>query len=215
MIGLVLAGGASRRMGVDKLWLPVDNSGKPMVVHVVETVLQVAAPTYVVHAPEAQGRFSTSLKSSVATSVRLLADETAHQGPLAALAHALGHISMVPEDAFVIAPGDIPGLCKRVLASALTTLLANDDLDAALITRDNRLQPLLGAYRGTMIRPLLTAVEQGESRLLRVLNEMSVRRIGRVCDDKWLPAWSQPVHTPLEYEAWRKEAGLDAPGDTC
>ena len=93
-VALVLAGGASRRMGQDKLQLPwCRSSDKPIARRVVEVAETVADEVWVIAAQEA-GSWVADLASPAQAAaasgrrVRVVRDAVAYQGPLQALGRA-------------------------------------------------------------------------------------------------------------------------------
>src|SRR5947209_2608700 len=72
--GIILAGGASRRMGRDKAWIELD--GKPLIVHVMDALLHVCDEILIV---------TNDFERFKHLPVRLVRDEFANTGSLGGL----------------------------------------------------------------------------------------------------------------------------------
>ena len=108
---VVLAGGAARRFGRDKLAESLD--GIPLLERAIAAVRPLAATVVVVLAPDDDRR--------LAADVRVVHDAVAHEGPLVGLGTGLA--SMPPDiSRVVVVGGDMPTLAGSVLARLLDTL---------------------------------------------------------------------------------------------
>jgi molybdopterin-guanine dinucleotide biosynthesis protein A len=106
--GVVLAGGASRRFGRDKL--SADLGGRPLLHHAIERLLEVCDDVVVVLPPDGDE------PGVPAGSVVFTRDETAYEGPLAGIAAGL---AVVGSERAVVAGGDMPGLEPDVVRELL------------------------------------------------------------------------------------------------
>ncbi len=202
-IGVVLAGGASRRMGVDKLSLPATPEGKTTILeHVVMCTACVTDAIYVAHAPEPSFSQAQLTSSADSKNLNFIHDEEWYHGPLGVLGRL--SLSLPKADYVVIAAGDLPGLHQEVLAACLDRLKASDDADAALVEREHVLQPLLGCYRHSALSTFFDAWQQGEKRLMRVMESFKIDCV--VAEQAvWPTWWTRPVHTPEDYAVWKSE----------
>ena len=144
LLGVVLAGGAGRRLGGDKAAVLL--GGRPLAAWVAaalgavsDEVVIVAKPASVV--PELPG-----------VAVWREPPEPVH--PLAGVAWALSHAG--GRDVFV-APVDLP-FCASVVG-ALAARAAGPAADAPVVVAEG--QPLLGIYRASFVAVLRAAVEAG------------------------------------------------------
>jgi molybdopterin-guanine dinucleotide biosynthesis protein A len=157
----ILAGGRARRMGgADKALVEVGGR------RIVERQRDVLAPRFaevllVVGA-------STRDRSLELDGVRLVADEQPGEGPLAALATALGATAA---DALVVVGCDLPFLDGRLLERVRDHAPAAE----AVVPRvGGRAQPLHARYaRGVRAKALLR-LGRGERRLLALLDDLEV-----------------------------------------
>jgi molybdopterin-guanine dinucleotide biosynthesis protein A len=152
-VAIVLAGGAGRRFGSDKLSAPV--AGRPMLDHVVETARGIADEVLVVLAPDDERRLPDD--------VRLVRDARPHEGPLAGLAAGLASVPDRGAVAIVLA-GDMPAARPAVLCLLIGAV--EDGAAAAVLHDGITARPLPSAYA---VAPAREAVERllatGERRL--------------------------------------------------
>jgi molybdopterin-guanine dinucleotide biosynthesis protein A len=106
--GVVLAGGASRRFGGDKL--TANLGGRPLLHHAIERLLEVCDEVVVVLPPAGDE------PAVPAGPVVFTRDEAEHEGPLAGLAAGL---AVVRTERAVVAGGDMPGLEPDVVRELL------------------------------------------------------------------------------------------------
>jgi molybdopterin-guanine dinucleotide biosynthesis protein A len=189
--GVLLAGGASRRFPPNKLlhtyeggplfWRPL----RALATAVGEIVLVLAAG-----APEPQ-------LPLLGTSVRVVRDPAADQGPLVALASALAGVTtewalLVGGDMPDIKPALLRGMVERARASAA---------DAVALADKDEAWPMPALFRVSVARPAAARlVDGGERRLRSIVSELNTERL----DEQW---WSQ--HDPAG--SWRRD--IDRPAD--
>jgi molybdopterin-guanine dinucleotide biosynthesis protein A len=163
--GVVLAGGRSHRMGVDKATL--DWRGVPLVVRVASLVRgSVDGPVVVVAAP---GRALPALPAGI----ELAVDAIEGQGPLEGLLAGLGHLEGRAELALVT--GVDAALLVPVLAGDLAAALGDEDVCAGVI--DGWLQPLPGVYRVALAERVRTLRADGHHALRHLLEVSAVSRV--------------------------------------
>jgi molybdopterin-guanine dinucleotide biosynthesis protein A len=152
-VAIVLAGGAGRRFGSDKLSAPV--AGRPMLDHVVETARRIADEVLVVLAPDDE--------RGLPDDVRVVRDARPHEGPLAGLAAGLGSVPGSAALAIVLA-GDMPAARPTVLRLLIEAV--EDGAAAAVLHDGKTFRPVPAAYA---VAPAREAVERllatGERRL--------------------------------------------------
>lgn len=164
---LVLAGGASRRMGVDKRGLLVD--GVPLLQRAIGAVAAVADEVVVVESPR-----SPVPRGLLPVDVRLVCDRRVGAGPLAGLEAGL----LASRGAVVVAvAGDAPWLEPSLLRFLAERLEGSPDVEAAVVVGPRGCQPLLAAYRrrvGPTVERLLDDGERRMSALLEALPWLAV-----------------------------------------
>lgn len=180
--GVVLAGGASRRMGRDKALLVVD--GERLVDRAVRVLQQVAADVVV-----ASGR-----RTIRGLAVPQVPDQPRDGGPLAGLAAGLLHAE---HDLAHVLAVDLPGADPALLQA----LAATWDGEAALIpSAGGRAQPLHAVWSTTTAVALSVLLADGVRSVLRAAEVLGAR----VLDDAetWAlvghDRWAHNVNTPAD-----------------
>jgi molybdopterin-guanine dinucleotide biosynthesis protein A len=204
LTALILAGGQSRRMGRDKLSLPRrPGSSETVLEHVVNVALATADRAVVVVPPDgASTRIPGAENRFLGAGV--LADPVPHRGPLYALACAWENPALTDCDAVLVLAGDLPGLAADVVNALVGAVQAKPDADGAVVVRQGQDQPLIAIYRLRVGQAFQEAVQQGETRLLKVTGKL---RLARVDADQmgWPQWWTRPIHTPIDYQEWLLE----------
>jgi|GEM_PF-4346890 len=256
---LVMAGGSSRRMGRDKLALPLTgNSTTTILGHVLETAASVANRVFVLAPPtpawtsksvdeaaskqaarvaesvevggsDAAGRSAGSLEAAInggPAAVSVIRDSHWHQGPLQALAHSWPLVSMgeegtsypgakpsrIPPQGILVVAGDYPGLQAEVLQRCVDAYgkhcvrhafaaAEGAGADGVVVARQDTVQPLLGCYRPEVGEVFRRAVCAGEERLMQAVATLRLQTLDAETQG-WPLWWTQPVHTPQDYQAW-------------
>jgi molybdopterin-guanine dinucleotide biosynthesis protein A len=191
--GIVLAGGASSRMGTDKR--TVDVEGEPLLRRAVGAVATVCDEVLV----------ATSQERPVdeAFGARVVADARAGGcGPLAGL--EVGLLASRRPAVLVLA-GDHPAGAPAVLRELLLRLEANPEVDAVVLGTDHGPQPLVGAYRRTAHREVTTLLDRGERRARALLDVLRVEVLEEASWRALDPAGGTAVDldTPEELAAFR------------
>lgn len=200
---VILAGGASRRMGVDKLALPrCRTEDGTILAHVVQTAGAVAQDVHVAAAPSHTGQTEAlkSLPIELGTRIQVHADLAPQRGPLAALQQVWAQVQE-SEAVFVVA-GDLPGVAPQVLQTCRDRLrVLGESWDGVLVRREGKVQPLLGCYRFRCKGAFVQTYREGHARLLPALQRLRLAEIDSVLQG-WPQWWTRPVHTKEEYQTW-------------
>lgn len=147
--GIILAGGASRRMGRNKLDLTV---GDEKLIHRVQDVLRgVCEEVLVVGAPVSKQRTPLEHARSVADL------RPGRLGPLAGLEAGL---AAARNDRVFVAAGDMPFLPGE-LVEFLLEILGERDVRVAVPRYGGRLHPLCAAYRRDVLTDLSFVLNLG------------------------------------------------------
>jgi molybdopterin-guanine dinucleotide biosynthesis protein A len=143
---IVLCGGMSRRMGRDKGSMKIH--GKPMIIHVIETITPLADEIVLVLRDENQvesyKNFFKKFKSSENTDIKVLTDILKDQGPLAGILTGLINIS---SDKAMVIPCDSPFVSEQFINRIYET---SEKLDYdAFVPKwsEGRLEPLHSIYK--------------------------------------------------------------------
>ena len=163
---IVLAGGASRRFGGDKLLADLD--GRPLLHHALDALAAIANPIVVVLAPDAP---EPPIPDALAAAVASRAIRPRHQGPLAGVAAglpALADLDRGHDAPSIVVGGDMPHLVPGVLALLAAALDAEPATGAATLEADPPcVLPL--ALRPSIARPAVDALLGRDRRALLAL----------------------------------------------
>jgi molybdopterin-guanine dinucleotide biosynthesis protein A len=190
VVGIVLAGGRSRRFGRDKL--AEDIGGRPLLHHPVSALLEVCDRVVIVLAPGAE-----EPPMPAGASVAFARDSAADEGPLRGLAAGL---DAADTPRTVVAGGDMPDLQPPVLDEMLR---ASRETGAVVVTLSDRgeARPLPCVLKTAPAREAVTTLLEGGRRSLRDL----LGAVSTVVIDE--PSW-----TALDPDR-RTLLDIDEPGD--
>lgn len=186
VVATLLAGGASRRMGIDKMALTLGTS----------TLLAAAAAAL---APVAALRVQVGGGASETPGWPVIADAWPGAGPAAAIATALLHF---PGAAIVVCAADMPFVPTALLATALARLPGHD---AVAPRHGGRWHPLAGAYSPAILPAIVARLDRGDRSLQELLDAADVVPL----EGKELAAWGDPermllnVNTPEDLQRAR------------
>jgi len=171
--GVILAGGQSRRMGVDKAFVLFE--GQTLIERTMDVLRQVCGDIVVVaNAVEPYAQFGC----------RVVTDTLPGFGPLAGL-HA--GLSEMHTELGVAVAVDMPFLNPALLRAMLDAAEGWDAVIPALAAevsaadvkrsraKDLDIHPLHAVYRRTCLPPIRAAIERGDHRLNAFLPDMRVR----------------------------------------
>lgn len=188
--GLVLAGGASRRMGRDKALLELD--GRPLIQIVVERMMTVCTEVLIVSGDVAPYTgFGVPVVQDYFPDVGVLGG--LHAG-LDAASHELG----------LTVGCDMPFLKPEVVRAFAGWA---QGFDVALLRRGEYVEPLHAAYRRTCLPTIERAIRAGKRRIISFFPEVRVRYVTpeevRALDPALISF--RNVNTPEEWEAAREK----------
>lgn len=170
LTGLVLAGGSSLRMGVDKAWLVVD--GRPLVQHAVDVLGETCNEVLIA---SGDGR-----RLAVAEA-RQVADAVPGSGPLAGILAGL-QASRTPLVAVLAV--DMPFASAAVLA-LLAELAATGAHPVVAPVVDGQLQPLHAVWAVGSAPVLQRRLRQGQRSVTDAATALGVHRVP---EQVWRPA---------------------------
>lgn len=171
--GVLLAGGASRRMGTDKASLVL--GGIALGERIVGELSAVCAPV-------------TVLGNRPIAGAEFLADARPDEGPLIALAR------FIPtRDSVFVTSCDLPWFDRSLVVACLGLL---GEADAVVPILEERRQPLCALYRASAFALLPGLVAQGATRMRDWLEPLRVAEFG----DPQFVVLAQGVNTPEEWD---------------
>ncbi|MBL1232700.1 MAG: molybdenum cofactor guanylyltransferase [Flavobacteriales bacterium] len=165
---IILAGGKSSRMGVDKGLMLLNE--KPMVQYVIDTVKLIADELIIVANNEEYKKLG----------YKVIPDEIENAGPLAGLCIGLKQASYHYN--FVLSC-DVPFVTKEMLSLLKQEVVG---YDAAIFEKANHLHPLIGIYSKNCLPAFEVALNNKELKLKTVLHHVNVKKIeGTLFSDKF------------------------------
>jgi len=196
--GVVLAGGASRRMGRDKAFLELE--GRPLIGIVIERMARVCAEVLLV---------AGAPRPYAALGVPVVEDRFRGVGVLGGL-HA--GLEAAAHDLVLAVACDMPFLRPGLLRAFVAWA---EGFDAAVLRRGEQVEPLHAAYRRTCLPAVEAAICAGQRRVVSFFPQVRVRYVTPDDIAPLDPALRsfRNANTPGEWEAIRAEwgrKGLDA-----
>lgn len=218
VVGVVLAGGLSSRMGTDKARLRLCAPSEPDLLTRTALLLRTCTAEVAVScraatqtAPQASSPPSRQTANQIATDAhpwRRILDEQEGGGPVGALCSVL---RAEPRPVLVL-PCDLPFMTEQVLCRLLTAHAARPP-DAVMTTfrqlETGRIEPLVAVYEPACRPWFEAAVAAGNRRLNAVVPER-LRYCVPYGEDEALPFFN--LNSPADLEAARRLAARQAHG---
>ncbi len=166
VVGVALAGGASRRMGRDKASLLID--GEPLLTRAATRLRLALAEVIVVGTP--------SLAPLVPTT-RIVADAWPGRGPLGALATALSALEPTGAEWALLVACDMPFTQPALLREIAQIALTTPEVDAVAPRGPCGLEPLHAAYHRRCLPLALERLPGDDASLQGLLAALRVREL--------------------------------------
>ncbi|MBK5210932.1 MAG: formate dehydrogenase accessory sulfurtransferase FdhD [Coriobacteriia bacterium] len=162
---VILAGGRSMRMGMDKTQIPL--GGLPLVARAVAN-----AGAFSNHVVVVTNRVEDLPTEYLPEDLTVLKDSVAYQGPLGGLATALAEV----KDEWVLAcAADMPWIMPQVVEELYRH---TDGYDVVLASGPDGPEPLCALYRTATVAPVADkAIASGRRRLIALFDELRVCEI--------------------------------------
>ncbi|MGF7119173.1 molybdenum cofactor guanylyltransferase [Methanobacterium oryzae] len=165
---IILCGGRSKRMGKDKGSLLLND--KPMVLHVLDAIKNIADEIILVLRDTEQIESYNTILNHRNMSLKAVADETKDGGPLIGILTGLSYIN---SDYAQILPCDSPFISKDFVVK-MFELAKTDDFDAIVpVWNDGHIEPLHSLYKKSTIETiekLISKEKRNVSSLIENLN---------------------------------------------
>jgi len=158
---VILAGGDSRRMGLDKALLPI--AGKPLIARIADRLKELFAEVIVGANRIEDYRF---------LDLEIVPDREPGQGPLMGIASCLERAA---EDLAFVTACDVPEIDLSFI-HRLIGLARGYDM-VLPVTGDRRYEPLFAVYRKTVVPAALDILRQGGRRIIDLLDRVDVRLV--------------------------------------
>ncbi len=172
---ILLCGGRSRRMGQDKGSMSLN--GKPMIIHVLETLAAVADEIIVVLRNKDQvdryNKIFHQLQSDK-TGIHIVTDILKDKGPLEGIFTGLNNIS---SDKAMVIPCDSPFISENFLNKMF--LYSNESNFDAFVPKwpDDNLEPLHSIYKKDIKSEILKLLKEDIRDVKSLLMELNVKYI--------------------------------------
>lgn len=186
--GIILAGGASRRMGRPKALLPWGKSN--LLQHLATAFEPRVDPLFIV----SDGQMPLP---TLPSGVQVANDTIPHQGPLVGFAHGL---KCAPEDRPLFLTGcDFPFIQPSIIDFLLDQL---GDADAIVTQSANILQPLAGLYQPRIIHAVNRLIASGTRSITTLLETIDCKKISDAEWQRFDPSglMLMNINTPEQYE---------------
>lgn len=200
--GIILTGGASRRMGSDKALLTL--AGKPVIARLADELSRLADSTVIACGPRERREYDF-------LQLPQIIDHYQGCGPLAGLHAALSHSQT---EWNLVAACDLPFASAQFLKYILGCHAAaypeeagsnaEYGADAAVpVSYSGRIQPLLGLYHKRALPALEAALGSGRFRVMECLETLDMLYVPESGFTAWPPAPSPlyNMNTPEDYSA--------------
>jgi molybdenum cofactor guanylyltransferase len=190
MQGVVLAGGASSRMGQPKELLQI---GGETLIETTSRLVQEAVGTCMVISND-KGRLPR-----LPDSIPVYKDDAPGLGPLGGLLTAMRCTS---EEYLLVVACDMPALNASVLHLLIREARSSGS-DVILPVWNGKKHPLCAVYRSSLYPLVLRLLEEGKRRMFDLLSQVQVKEIdvsGQFKKDVFFN-----MNTPADYEMIRKE----------
>lgn len=165
VLGVVLAGGASRRMGFDKRVIEIE--GRSLVERAADALRGACSEVVVSLQPGATWEDR---------SIRALPDLRVHSGPLAGLEAGLVEGADSGRSVFVLAC-DLPHVTSSVIQHILAASEGGETFEAAVPSLAGQIQPLCGLYKGTVLRAVREHLDTGRRAMHDLLDALVVEEV--------------------------------------
>lgn len=154
----ILAGGESRRMGQDKLFLSLN--GTTLLEHTISVCREIFPQTkLVVRSSEKFRGFD----------IPVILDFPGVAGPLAGILAALGDCR---SQACFVTAADLPDLDGEIIADLIENY---DGIDFLGLSEQQKVQPLCGIYSSALLKELLEAAKKTDYRICEIIMTLDYR----------------------------------------
>lgn len=191
----VLAGGKSRRMGMDKLLLPV--KGRPLIANLCDC----CGGFHELILSTAKGRDYTEAIRTCKTVPVIVYDEMEDIGALEGLYQAIKKAST---KAVVVVAGDMPGISGEFL-TALVKIYDETKEDILILETEDGIHPLCGIYSTCVLPGIEQMRKNGIYKIRRLFADYRMNTV-RPEELGFTPLTIRNVNTPEEYKKTVEEA---------
>ncbi|PAV03898.1 molybdenum cofactor guanylyltransferase [Methanobacterium sp. A39] len=169
---IILCGGRSRRMGKDKGSLILN--GKPMILHVLDTVKDIVDEIVLVLRDQEQIDKYKPILKDIYPSVKVVTDEKKDQGPLIGILTGLLHIN---SEFAQILPCDSPFISKSFVLK-MFEIAGAKKFDAFVpIWDDGHIEPLHSIYKKDTAIVIMDLIENKKRTVKSLIESLKVKYV--------------------------------------
>lgn len=187
--GLLLAGGASRRMGRPKAELPI--AGRTLLADRWEVLRQVADPVWV------------SRPYGSSPSAATVVDEAPDLGPLGGIIAGLERLRLQRREFLLVLAVDMPAV-SAVLLRRVYAARAVGGVAAVGERPGGQVQPLVSCWHVDALLAVRHQLRAGEQSVATVIQQLPHRVVWLAPNEQ---GWLVNLNTVAEWEAWRAGHG--------
>lgn len=169
---IILCGGQSKRMGRDKGSIAL--KGKPMILHVMDTISDLADEIILVLRDEKQIKDYRELFKGNYNSLKIVTDKTKDQGPLMGILTGLSNIS---SDYAQVLPCDSPFISRNFISKMFKT--AEIENSEAIVPKwnDGHIEPLHSIYKKTVLNTIHMLIKEKRMDVKSLIQNINVKYV--------------------------------------
>ena len=169
---IILCGGRSRRMGKDKGSLVLN--GKPMILHVLDTIKDIADEIVLVLRDQDQIDKYKQFLEEETVPIKIVTDEIKDQGPLVGI---LTGLSQINSEYAQILPCDSPFISKEFVLKMFEIAEANEFDAIVPIWNDRHIEPLHSIYNKTAVGTIRDLIKNKKRNVKALIEGLNVKYI--------------------------------------
>lgn len=159
IIGVVLAGGKSQRMGIPKE--RIDYHGKQQMYHVADMLQNLGLECFI--------SIPKDYNFALDNNYNFIVDRIDHIGPIGGIYSAFTHNK---NKAIIFAAVDLPNISEDYLKLLLNSRKPGFDL-VAFVNSTGQIEPVLSIWEGTAFPKIESAIGTGQYSLLRLIDKLN------------------------------------------
>jgi len=169
---IILCGGRSKRMGRDKG--SMDLNGKPMILHVVDTISRFADEIIIVLRDEEQAKNYKKLFKKDKISLKIVTDKKKDHGPLMGILTGLSNISSYYAQ---VLPCDSPFISINFILKMFK--IAENENYEAIVPKwdDGHIEPLHSIYKKTVLNAIPKLLSDNHRDVKSLMDNINVRYV--------------------------------------
>jgi len=169
---IILCGGRSKRMGKDKGSLIL--KGKPMILHVLDTISDIADEIILVLRDEKQVEGYKKLLKNDYGNLNIVTDKNKDRGPLIGI---LTGLSAIKSDYAQILPCDSPFISQEFVLNMFKAAATNKYDAVVPVWEDGYVEPLHSIYKKTVSDIILKLIEEGKMDVKSLIKNINARYV--------------------------------------